>query len=156
MSEICGVCFDPSGTRMYFTSQRGGGISETNPGTGQMFEIKGPFRLPKGGQPGDFIYGPPAGEARPNGPLNPGRRQAQAEGQVKVKKKVAADKLGKKGLAVKVTAKEPVQIAMKLLSTGFGTHQRPDDPQPRPRSVALAKLKLGEAVVGMNQGEATR
>jgi secreted PhoX family phosphatase len=36
-SEICGVIFDPSGTRMFFASQRG-------LGTGIIYEVTGPFR----------------------------------------------------------------------------------------------------------------
>ena len=36
-SEIAGVTFDPSGTRMYFASQRG-------LGTGIIYEVTGPFR----------------------------------------------------------------------------------------------------------------
>jgi uncharacterized protein len=37
-SELAGVAFDPSGTRMYISSQRGGG------GNGVTYEISGPFR----------------------------------------------------------------------------------------------------------------
>jgi secreted PhoX family phosphatase len=37
-SELAGVAFDPSGTRMYISSQRGGG------GGGVTYEIRGPFR----------------------------------------------------------------------------------------------------------------
>ena len=36
-SELCGVIFDPSGNRMYFSSQRGFG-------TGVIYEVTGPFR----------------------------------------------------------------------------------------------------------------
>lgn len=38
-SELCGPAFDPSGTRLYFSSQRG-------PRGGATFEITGPFHLP--------------------------------------------------------------------------------------------------------------
>ena len=37
-SELAGVAFDPSGTRMYISSQRGGG------GNGVTYEVSGPFR----------------------------------------------------------------------------------------------------------------
>jgi secreted PhoX family phosphatase len=37
-SELTGVAFDPSGSRMYISSQRGGG------GNGVTYEISGPFR----------------------------------------------------------------------------------------------------------------
>lgn len=42
-SELCGPAFDPSGTRLYFSSQRGGAD-----GIGRTYEITGPF----GGAPG--------------------------------------------------------------------------------------------------------
>lgn len=42
-SELTGVVFDPSGTRMYFSSQRAGG-SDGMPGPGAIYEIYGPFR----------------------------------------------------------------------------------------------------------------
>jgi secreted PhoX family phosphatase len=42
-SELTGVSFDPSGSRMYFSSQRAGG-SEGLPGPGAIYEVSGPFR----------------------------------------------------------------------------------------------------------------
>jgi uncharacterized protein len=42
-SELTGVTFDPSGSRMYFSSQRAGG-SDGMPGPGAIYEISGPFR----------------------------------------------------------------------------------------------------------------
>jgi hypothetical protein len=38
-SEVCGPAFDPSGTRLYFSSQRG-------PDGGWTFEVSGPFHAP--------------------------------------------------------------------------------------------------------------
>ncbi len=49
ISETTGVIFDPSGTRMYFSSQRGFGV-------GVVYEITGPFRLERAGGP---TKGPP-------------------------------------------------------------------------------------------------
>jgi secreted PhoX family phosphatase len=43
-SELTGVVFDPTGTRMYFSSQRAFPKSETNPGPGAIYEVTGPFR----------------------------------------------------------------------------------------------------------------
>jgi hypothetical protein len=40
-SEITGPAFDPSGTRLYFSSQRAGGLSG-----GITYEITGPFHAP--------------------------------------------------------------------------------------------------------------
>jgi secreted PhoX family phosphatase len=42
-SELTGVTFDPSGGRMYFSSQRAGGKAGM-PGPGAIFEVSGPFR----------------------------------------------------------------------------------------------------------------
>jgi uncharacterized protein len=43
-SEITGVTFDPSGSRMFFASQRAFSTSELEPGPGAIFEVTGPFR----------------------------------------------------------------------------------------------------------------
>jgi secreted PhoX family phosphatase len=42
-SELTGVTFDPSGSRMYFSSQRAYG-SDGTPGPGAIYEVSGPFR----------------------------------------------------------------------------------------------------------------
>jgi uncharacterized protein len=46
-SELTGVTFDPSGTRMYVASQRAFSKSELAPGPGAIYEITGPFRKPR-------------------------------------------------------------------------------------------------------------
>jgi hypothetical protein len=43
-SELTGVVFDPSGSRMYLSSQRAFPKSEVPPGPGAIYEITGPFR----------------------------------------------------------------------------------------------------------------
>jgi secreted PhoX family phosphatase len=45
-SELTGVCFDPSGSRMYLSSQRAndGPPKPSSPGPGAIYEITGPFR----------------------------------------------------------------------------------------------------------------
>jgi secreted PhoX family phosphatase len=43
-SEATGVVFDPSGSRMYFSSQRAFPTSDLLPGPGAIYEITGPFR----------------------------------------------------------------------------------------------------------------
>ena len=47
-SELTGVTFDPSGSRMYVASQRAFSQSELAPGPGAIYEITGPFRKPRG------------------------------------------------------------------------------------------------------------
>jgi secreted PhoX family phosphatase len=39
-SELTGPAFDPSGTRLYFSSQRG----PTGTGSGVTYEVRGPFK----------------------------------------------------------------------------------------------------------------
>jgi secreted PhoX family phosphatase len=41
-SELTGPAFDPSGSRLYFSSQRG----PTGTGPGVTYEVRGPFRRP--------------------------------------------------------------------------------------------------------------
>jgi secreted PhoX family phosphatase len=43
-SELTGVVFDPSGSRMYFSSQRAYPPSDLLPGPGAIYEVSGPFR----------------------------------------------------------------------------------------------------------------
>nr|MDQ3936530.1 PhoX family protein [Actinomycetota bacterium] len=63
-SEMAGVVFDPSGTRMYFSSQRAyPHMAGTPLADGATYEVTGPFRLPA--NPGAIkksAFGPPAGE----------------------------------------------------------------------------------------------
>jgi hypothetical protein len=62
-SEMAGVVFDPTGTRMYFSSQRAyPHVPDTPAADGALFEITGPFRMPQGGVPPSWVFGPPAGE----------------------------------------------------------------------------------------------
>ena len=43
-SELTGVTFDPSGRRMFFSSQRAFPKSDEEPGLGAIYEVTGPFR----------------------------------------------------------------------------------------------------------------
>lgn len=144
-SEICGVCFDPSGTRLYFTSQRAGLTPGGLAGPGAIYEVSGPFRLPRDGQPPDFVYGPPAGEARPDGPLNPGPDDKAPELGIGARRRIGARRLIRRGLGVELSSNEPVRLAVALRSTGFGKRRHSPGTIKRPRSIRLAELELGEA-----------
>jgi secreted PhoX family phosphatase len=62
-SEMVGVVFDPTGTRMYFGSQRAYPyVAGTPAADGAVYEVTGPFRLPEEGIPEGWAYGPAAGE----------------------------------------------------------------------------------------------
>ena len=112
-SEICGVVFDPSGKRMYFTSQRESQVPGM-PGPGAVYEVTGPFRIPRGGVPRDFAYGPPAGEARPSGPLNPGGDDGRPAVRAGAAKAVGRSPLVRKGLAVRVDTDEAATVSITL------------------------------------------
>ena len=143
------MVFDPSGTRMYCTSQRGGGVAGA-PGPGIVYEISGPFGTPRGGLPSDFAYGPPAGEARPGGPLNPGadgRRPAVTAGAAKA---VGRSALTKKGLAVRVAADEAATVSITLDSLDLARVKGKGGSTPRPRRV---KLAAAETVLERPGGE---
>ena len=43
-SELTGVTFDPTGARMFFSSQRAFATEEDQPGPGAIFEVTGPFK----------------------------------------------------------------------------------------------------------------
>jgi hypothetical protein len=75
MSEVCGVVFDPSGTRMYCTSQRAHPPGDGSRGPGAVYEITGPFAQPggdPGGDPGADPGGEPGGDPRGDPGGDPG------------------------------------------------------------------------------------
>jgi hypothetical protein len=92
-SELTGVCFDPSGRRMYFGSQRGLG------GTGAVFEVTGPFRE----RHSDLTVG---------GGL---RLKAYAA------RLVSIDRFREAGMAVEVTASRSVEVVVKVGAAFDGT-----------------------------------
>jgi secreted PhoX family phosphatase len=67
-SELTGVTFDPSGSRMYFSSQRAFAKSDREPGPGAIYEITGPFR------PRRLVSGTGPARAAAAAPPLPGRR----------------------------------------------------------------------------------
>ncbi len=139
-SEVCGVTFSPDGKRMYATSQRANNA-------GAVYEISGPFKLPKGGLPDDFAFGPPAGDVRPNGPLNPGGDRKKPKTKIKVKKKVKRDSFLRRGLVVEITVNEPGRVAVQLDSPDLATKPGKGSSSPRPRNTILAR---GEAIAEKN------
>jgi hypothetical protein len=150
-SELCGVCFDPSGTRMYLTSQRAfplipGGAGSAiptvgNAGPGAVYEVRGPFRLPREGMTADYVYGPPAGELRPSGPLNPGPDSDAPQVAVRVARKVARRSLLRRGLAVRVGVPEGARVAIALRTPDLSRRPGRGGSTARPRSVRLAKAR---------------
>lgn len=160
-SEVCGVCFDPSGTRMYVTSQRAYPIAPGQPGPGGVFEVSGPFRLPTGGQPEDFVFGPPAGEVRPNGPLNPGPDTNGPKLTVGSRKRIVRRTLVKQGLRVRVRVDEAAQVSVAYRSADILRVPGLGGSTPRPKTVTLARASAtfdrgGEVIARLRLGKNAR
>jgi sugar lactone lactonase YvrE len=93
MSELAGVCFDPSGKRMYFGAQRSLG------GPGALFEVTGPFR-----------------ERQSKQIVGGGLRLKAHAGRT-----ASIDRFRRRGMAVEVTASLPVEVVAKVIATIGGT-----------------------------------
>jgi secreted PhoX family phosphatase len=112
-SELCGAVFDPSGTRLYVTSQR----AEFTAGSphGAIFEISGPFRVPAGGVPADLVYGPPIGEPAPSPAAPPPATLPDTRKpglKVGVSRRVKRPTLLARGIDVRVTVDEGATVAV--------------------------------------------
>jgi uncharacterized protein len=134
-SEVCGVVFDPSGTRMYCTSQRSYPPNASTPGPGAVYEIRGPFIQPAGGATSPF--GIPAGERR-DGPL----RQGQGVLRVKVRRRITRRALRRRGLLVEVSAPRGARVSVVLDTADLLRHPGPGGTSDRPRTVALARRRM--------------
>lgn len=151
-SEVCGVTFDPSGTRMYFTSQRAFPALSGAPGPGAVYEVSGPFRLPDGGPPAREVFGPPAGDLRPGGPfaVDPGDPFAP-EVELRVAGGLARGRLLSRGLGVRVKLDEPGIVTVALRTGELASRAGIGGSSERPRSVTLARRRRqvarGEAVL---------
>jgi hypothetical protein len=135
-SEVCGVIFDPSGTRMYCTSQRAYPQSPAAPGPGAVYEISGPFRQPATGAAGD-PFGPPAGERR-DSPL----RQGDDELRVKVPRRIRRGSLLRKGLPIEVSAPDGARASAVLDTAELRRTPGPGGTSDRPHTVTLARRHL--------------
>lgn len=134
-SEMTGVVFDPSGTRMYFSSQRAYPIVGGTPvALGATYEVTGPFRPPPAGAPPSPVYGPPAGERALGGLLGaasvPGL-SVQAPGR-----------LGALGsLVATITLDAPATVDAVLRTADLETAANPRWHEPRPVLTTLARTR---------------
>jgi secreted PhoX family phosphatase len=128
-SEMVGVVFDPSGRRMYFGSQRAyPHVPGTPAADGALYEVEGPFRLPKRGVPEGWVFGPPAGEREDGATLLTGEvpgLRVDAPAKVRVT-------LSGAGLPVSVELGRPGTLHLVLRThdtereaSGDATHDRP-------------------------------
>jgi hypothetical protein len=140
-SEVCGVVFGPSGTRMYCTSQRSFPIAPDQPGPGAVYEIRGPFTGTAGGGAAGGAtgpFGPPAGERRPGGP----RGRPRAGLRVLAPSWVARRKLLRLGLVLRVRAPAGADVSVVLDTPDLLTRPGPGGTTDRPRTVTLARRRF--------------
>jgi hypothetical protein len=137
-SEVCGVIFDPSGTRLYCTSQRAHPPGPGAPGPGAVYEISGPFRQPATPRTGT-TFGPPAGE-RTSGPLH--TAQDQGELRVAVRGRIGRRALLRRGLVVEVRAPAGSQVSVVLDSADLLREATLSGAIARPRTVVLARRRF--------------
>jgi hypothetical protein len=135
-SEVCGVVFDPSGTRLYCTSQRAYPESESAPGPGAVYEISGPFRQPPGRARSPF--GPPAGERKRDRPAD--RRPPAL--RVRVRRRMRSRVLRGRGLAVRVHAPAGASVSAVLDTGDLLRRPGPNGTTDRPLTVALARSRF--------------
>jgi uncharacterized protein len=133
-SEVCGVVFDPSGTRMYCTSQRAHPQSSSVPGPGAVYEISGPFRQPA--VPVASPFGLPAGERR-GGPL-----RAASEIRVKVPRRIRSRKLRRSGLPAEIAAPNGARVTAVLDTPDLLRRPGAGSTAARPRTVTLGRRSL--------------
>jgi hypothetical protein len=149
-SEVCGAAFDPSGTRLYFTSQRAfpasPPIGPIPAAAGAVFEVRGPFRR---GIAGPLNF--PAGELRPNGPLNAGDDRRPPRLAVSVPKRVRRRPILRRGLPVSVRASEASSVSL-LLTTANLSKKRDKVGLDRPRTIRLSRIRA----TGLEAGRARR
>ena len=140
-SEVTGVVFDPSGTRMYLTSQRAFPPAAGSPGPGAVYEVTGPFRLPKGGQPESLVFGPPAGEVRPKGPLNPGADKEAPDVGLRSRPTISRDRYLDRGLSIKVRTGEAGSISVRQDTHALSKVTGKGGSTDRPLNVPLSKAR---------------
>jgi hypothetical protein len=140
-SEMCGVIFDPSGTRMYFSSQRAHPYAGALPlpvlpstavAKGAVYEVTGPFRLPRKGVPASKVFGPPAGE-RLGLPLGGGELPVSAPGRVSRRSLAARD------LTVRVRLDEPSLVRAVVRTSEIERVREDRWAQERPKLTVLGR-----------------
>jgi uncharacterized protein len=161
ISEVAGVVFDPSGTRVYLASQGAypTGLPAlpglpTNRGPGAVFEVRGPFRGPPGP-----AFGPPAGELRRT--LSPrGNRRARSL-RVRAARRISRSAFLRRGVPVSIDVPEPGRLQLFLRTSDLRRVRGENGTSPRPRPVTLARRrrrlrKAGRIRLRLRPGKAAR
>jgi len=173
-SEVAGVAFDPSGTRMYLASQRAHPTIPGQPqsGPGAVYEVSGPFRQPVdggggggdggdggGGDGGDGGDG--GGDSTSGGgssaagtPSVPGPEYRLPEDRqpfplsVRAPRRVRRPTLLRAGLPVRMVAGERATLSVALTTSALADRPGMGGSSPRPVQVLLGRrrgLRLARA-----------
>jgi uncharacterized protein len=140
-SELAGVIFDPSGTRMYFSSQR-------QNGTGAVYEVTGPFRLDP---PPEAAAG--TGDAEPLDPNAPVGPAALGHMGLKISaaRRVTLSTLLRRGILINVSVRRPGEVTVALRTTDLERDRGERGATDRPRIVTLATAKRTFTRAGRHQ-----
>jgi uncharacterized protein len=144
-SELAGVAFDPAGTRMYFASQRAFPAipGEPRSGPGAVYEVSGPFRQPSGsggasGGDGSFA----GGTATVPGPEYRLPEYRLPFGlSVRAPRRIRRLTLLRRGLPVRVEARERVRLSVALTTSGLADRPGMGGSSPRPVTVLLRRRR---------------
>lgn len=128
-SELAGVTFDPSGTRLYFSSMRGYG-------QGATYEVSGPFRG-SGPSGAPLVFGAtptkePAAESA-DGPAEEPGVHLRARGRIGLKK------LLRRGITVQVKVTQPGTVSLALRTGDVLARRQRGATEPEPRQLLLAR-----------------
>ena len=142
-SELAGVIFDPSGTRMYFSSQRAFG-------TGAVYEVTGPFRTdPPAGATATATGDPDPLDANREGTAGAG---ADSPGmRISAANRVAMSTLLRRGIRVNVSIKRPGRVTVALRTAELDGELRSTGAVAEPRTVTLATAQRDFARAGRYQ-----
>ncbi len=138
ISEVCGAVFDPSGTRLYLTSQGAytpGGLAR---GPGAVYEVSGPFHRPAPGSPPPIVYGPPAGERAGGGPLGKARPRVRVAAAGRLRR------LGllRRGITVTLRSRARLEATVSLDSADLLSRPGRGGSSRRPKPVLLASRRV--------------
>jgi uncharacterized protein len=147
-SELAGVCFAPSGTRMYFASQRAFPTIPGQPrsGPGAVYEVTGPFRqtAPWGG---GEAPPPPLSDFRETQPGPPEYRLPFAL-SVRAPRRIRRGPLLRRGLPVRIDAGEPVLVSAALMTAALADRPGRGGSSRRPVTILLGRrrgVRLGRS-----------
>ena len=138
VSEVCGAVFDPSGTRLYLTSQGaytpGGGFR----GPGAVYEVSGPFRRPAPGSAPPIVYGPPAGERAGGGPLGTPKPRLR----VTAPRRLRRLGLLRRGISVTLSSRARLEATVSLDSADLLSRPGRGGSSRRPKPVLLGRKEV--------------